>query len=112
MLLAWLLACGTPSTPGEHAAPDGAHTPQPVEVAEAFDVPPPPGHRTVRIHGLSPEGLELGAMVALCGPDGTVLARGDLVDHSVQPPSLTLYVPEADVDVLFSQPFLTARPDR
>ena len=80
----------------------------PVVVAEIFDVPPPPGHRTVQVSGLPAEGLVLGALVPLGSPAGAPIATGDLVDIEGQ--ALTFYVPEAQTDALLDAPALVILP--
>lgn len=62
---------------------------------EVYDVPPPPEHRTLQLQGPS---LAPGTLVWIDDASGGRLGRGDVVDNSVEPPSITVYVPESEAD--------------
>ena len=81
--LAGLAACG--GSPSIHAA-------------EVYDIPPPPAQRTLQLTGDVPTGLTLGSYVSIT--HGGVVSEGDLVDQALDPPSLTVYVPEARADAI------------
>ncbi|MCB9679639.1 MAG: hypothetical protein H6737_31320 [Alphaproteobacteria bacterium] len=77
-------------------------------VEEVADVPPPPGFRTLRLHGVDPAGIALGAEVSVRA-GGRELARGDVVLDATQPPSITVYVPEGTADAVLAADGLTVR---
>ncbi|MCB9670722.1 MAG: hypothetical protein H6734_14675 [Alphaproteobacteria bacterium] len=92
-----LLGCPAPST-------------SIVAVHEVYDVPPPPGQRTLQLDGVPPGRFALGSAVTVRDRAGTTLAVGDVVTDSVDPPSITVYVPEIAADAVLSAPGgLTAR---
>jgi hypothetical protein len=88
MLLGLLMACGPP-------APDRVVD----RIDEAFDVPPPPEMRTVRLVGVSTVGFTLGEPVVI-ERNGARVAVGDLVLDVEEPPSLVVYVPEDEASSL------------
>lgn len=63
-----------------------------VEVTEAFDVPPPPSSRTLRLRGPHAHPVELGMPLRL--RSGAIDVLGDVVDHVDDPPEIVVYVPE------------------
>lgn len=91
-----LLACGRP-------APT-APIPRTTDVREAFDVPPPPGHRTLELVGLPLGPHALGDVLTIRAADGSALGTGDLVLDDPITPSLTVYVPTAPATVMLEHP--------
>jgi hypothetical protein len=73
-------------------------TPAPLTVVEVYDVPPPPGQRTVLVRGPHPVPTPLGAARTLVADGRPVVL--DVVDRQAGPPTLTAYVAEADADRL------------
>lgn len=90
MILAWL-ACTTTYT---------------VQATEAFDIPPPPDARTLRLTGAHPP-VQLGQMVTLRA--GATTVQGDVVDATDDPPELVVYVPEGPAQDLLDAVTLTVR---
>lgn len=70
----------------------------PVVVTEAYDVPPPPDARTLRLAGTHGHPVTLGAPIRLRA--GVIEVIGDVVDHTDDPPEIVVYVPEASAQDL------------
>lgn len=79
-----------------------------LDVSEAFDVPPPPGQRTLRLTLQAPRACALGEPVQILQGDAPV-TTGDPVDCSVEPPSLTVYLPQEAADAVLDGRALTVR---
>lgn len=98
----WLASCSVFSPP-----PELART-QVREVVEAFDVPPPPEQRTLRLRLEAPGTWELGEALQIFEGDAPV-AVGDLVDVGRDPPRLTVYLPEEAADAVLDGQALSVR---
>lgn len=70
-------------------------------VTEVYEVPPPPGHRTLGLEGVATRGIALGDRVHIVA-GGQALATGDVVLDEGQ--TLTLYVDEAAAERVLAHP--------